>query len=181
ANSSRSRDVFMLSRDCDDLRRRLEENADACEEADRAFKDKKQALEDVKAQRRDVEDRRDEWQQKVRDLEADAASHQEAAAKAKNLLEGVETKYRRLRRDVDGALQRIGVLRSMEQEHEGLGRPLRSSLRHSSPGAVIFAAPSVNCAGSLENLPSPSMLPWGLRPVTSWPKMKGRRNRPFLI
>lgn len=133
ANSSRSRDVFMLSRDCDDLRRRLEENADACEEADRAFKDKKQALEDVKAQRRDVEDRRDEWQQKVRDLEADAASHQEAAAKAKNLLEGVETKYRRLRRDVDGALQRIGVLRSMEQEHEGLGRAVKVVLTAQQP------------------------------------------------
>ena len=122
----------MLSRDCDDLRRRLEENADACEEADRAFKDKKQALEDVKAQRRDVEDRRDEWQQKVRDLEADAASHQELPPKPR-------TSLKALKRNIAAFVATSTVPYSASASYGAWNRntkawagPLRSSLRHSS-------------------------------------------------
>ena len=133
ANSSRSRDAFMLRRDRDDLRRRLEENADACEEALGAFEEKKQALEDLKGRSQDVEDRRERWQQRLQDREKDVAAQKEAAAKAQALLADVERDYRRLRSDVDGAQQRIGVLRSMEQEHEGLGRAVKVVLTASQP------------------------------------------------
>ena len=133
ANSSRSRDSFMLRRDCDDLRRRLDENAEAGEEAMTAFEDKKQALDDVKSRRQQGEYNRLRWQQEVESGEKAVASQRQQVTEAQRLLGGVEKEYRRLRSDVDGALQRIGVLRSMEQEHEGLGRAVKVVLTAKEP------------------------------------------------
>lgn len=133
ANSSRSRDSFMLRCDCDDLRRRLDENAEAGEEAMTAFEDKKQALDDVKSRRQQGEYNRLRWQQEVESGEKAVASQRQQVTEAQRLLGGVEKEYRRLRSDVDGALQRIGVLRSMEQEHEGLGRAVKVVLTAKEP------------------------------------------------
>ncbi|WP_296827491.1 chromosome segregation protein SMC [uncultured Megasphaera sp.] len=133
ANSNRSRDAFMLRRDRDDLRRRLDENADAGEEAVTAFEEKKKALADAKERRQDVEEKRSHWQDEVKACQDALSSRKEAAAEQQALLEGVEKDYRRLRSDVDGALQRIRVLESMEQEHEGLGRAVKVVLTAQQP------------------------------------------------
>ena len=95
ANSKRSRDAFMLRRDSEDLRRRLEEKAAAFEE---------QAL----------------------------SLRHDARAKGQRLKQG-EEEYRRLRGDIDAAAQRMRVLQSMEQEHEGLGRAVKVVLTTSQP------------------------------------------------
>lgn len=133
ANSNRSRDAFMLRRDRDDLRRRLDENADAGEEAMTAFEEKKKALADAKKRRQDVEEKRRHWQDEVKACQDALSSRKAAAAEQQGLLEGVEKDYRRLRSDVDGALQRIRVLESMEQEHEGLGRAVKVVLTAQQP------------------------------------------------
>ena len=111
----------MLRRDRDDLRRRLEENADACGRSPSCFRRKKQALEDLRAVVRTSKTEETGGSNAFENGQKDVAAQKEAAAKAQALLGDVERDYRRLRSDVDGAQQRIGVLRSMEQEHEGLG------------------------------------------------------------
>ena len=94
ANSKRSRDAFMLRRDSEDLRRRLEENDVACQQA--------------------------------------LSLRHDARAKGQRLKQG-EEEYRRLRGDIDAAAQRMRVLQSMEQEHEGLGRAVKVVLTTSQP------------------------------------------------
>lgn len=133
ANSNRSRDAFMLRRDCDDLRRRLDENTDAGEKALADFEEKKKALADAKERRQHVEDKRSHWQDEVKACGDRLSSQKEKGAEQQRLLDGVETKYRRLHSDVDSCLQRIRVLQSMEQEHEGLGRAVKVVLTAQQP------------------------------------------------
>ena len=133
ANSKRSRDVFMLRRDSEDLRRRLEENDAACQQALQQWEEKKKALKEAEARHQEAGTQQKDWQEKAAAFEEQALSlRHDARAKGQRLKQG-EEEYRRLRGDIDAAAQRMRVLQSMEQEHEGLGRAVKVVLTASQP------------------------------------------------
>ena len=133
ANSKRSRDVFMLRRDSEDLRRRLEENDAACQQALQQWEEKKKALKEAEARHQKAGTQQKDWQEKAAAFEEQALSlRHDARAKGQRLKQG-EEEYRRLRGDIDAAAQRMRVLQSMEQEHEGLGRAVKVVLTASQP------------------------------------------------
>ncbi|MDY5214245.1 MAG: chromosome segregation protein SMC, partial [Megasphaera elsdenii] len=133
ANSKRSRDAFMLRRDSEDLRRRLEENDAACQQALQQWEEKKKALKEAEARHQEAGTQQKDWQEKAAAFEEQALSlRHDARAKGQRLKQG-EEEYRRLRGDIDAAAQRMRVLQSMEQEHEGLGRAVKVVLTASQP------------------------------------------------
>ncbi|WP_287047081.1 chromosome segregation protein SMC [Megasphaera sp.] len=133
ANSKRSRDAFMLRRDSEDLRRRLEENDAACQQALQQWEEKKKALKEAEARHQEAGTQQKDWQEKAAAFEEQALSlRHDARAKGQRLKQG-EEEYRRLRGDIDAAAQRVHVLQSMEQEHEGLGRAVKVVLTASQP------------------------------------------------
>ena len=133
ANSKRSRDAFMLRRDSEDLRRRLEENDAACQQALQQWEEKKKALKEAEARHQEAGIQQKDWQEKAAAFEEQALSlRHDARAKGQRLKQG-EEEYRRLRGDIDAAAQRMRVLQSMEQEHEGLGRAVKVVLTASQP------------------------------------------------
>ncbi len=133
ANSKRSRDAFMLRRDSEDLRRRLEENDAACQQALQQWEEKKKALKEAEARHQKAGTQQKDWQEKAAAFEEQALSlRHDARAKGQRLKQG-EEEYRRLRGDIDAAAQRMRVLQSMEQEHEGLGLAVKVVLTASQP------------------------------------------------
>jgi chromosome segregation protein len=101
ANSKRSRDAFMLRRDSEDLRRRLEENDAACQQALHQWDEKKQDLEAAEARYQEAGTQQKDWQARAEAFEQQALSlRQDAHAKSQQLKKG-EDEYRRLRGDVD--------------------------------------------------------------------------------
>ena len=72
-------------------------------------------------------------QKKAAAFEKQAASLRQTAQEKGQRLKKGEDEYRRLRGDVDAASQRMRVLQSMEQEHEGLGRAVKVVLTASQP------------------------------------------------
>ena len=133
ANSKRSRDAFMLRRDSEDLRRRLEENDAACQQSLQQWEEKKKALKEAEARHQEAGTQQKDWQEKAAVFEEQALSlRHDARAKGQRLKQG-EEEYRRLRGDIDAAAQRMRVLQSMEQEHEGLGRAVKVVLTASQP------------------------------------------------
>lgn len=133
ANSKRSRDAFMLRRDSEDLRRRLEENEAACQQALKQWEDKKQVLTAAEARHEEAQAQQEACQKKAAAFEQQAASLRQTAQEKGQRLKKGEDEYRRLRGDVDAASQRMRVLQSMEQEHEGLGRAVKVVLTASQP------------------------------------------------
>ena len=133
ANSKRSRDAFMLRRDSEDLRRRLEENEAACQQALKQWEDKKQTLTAAEARHEEAQAQQEACQKKAAAFEKQAASLRQTAQEKGQRLKKGEDEYRRLRGDVDAASQRMRVLQSMEQEHEGLGRAVKVVLTASQP------------------------------------------------
>ena len=113
ANSKRSRDAFMLRRDSEDLRRRLEENDAACQQALQQWEEKKKALKEAEARHQEAGTQQKDWQEKAAAFEEQALSlRHDARAKGQRLKQG-EEEYRRLRGDIDAAAQRMRVLQSM--------------------------------------------------------------------
>ena len=133
ANSRRSRDAFMLRRDSEDLRRRLEENAASCQQALNQWEEKKKDLAAAEARRQEAGIQQEQWQQKAAECQQQAAHRRQSADAQRQRLKKGEEEYRRLRGDVDAAAQRMRVLQSMEQEHEGLGRAVKVVLTAHQP------------------------------------------------
>ncbi|WP_296901864.1 chromosome segregation protein SMC [uncultured Megasphaera sp.] len=133
ANSKRSREAFILRRDAEDLRRRLEENAAACKEALDHWEKQKENLSAAKEHQADAASRYESWQKKADSAKAEGAARRQEADAARRRLKQGEDEYRRLRSDVDAAAQRLRVLQSMESEHEGLGRAVKVVLTVRQP------------------------------------------------
>lgn len=79
ANSKRSRDAFMLRRDSEDLRRRLEENEAACQQALKQWEDKKQTLTAAEARHEEAQAQQEACQKKAAAFEKQAASLRQTA------------------------------------------------------------------------------------------------------
>lgn len=120
--SEHKQNLFMVQRDIEDLQRRLTENGTKCNETASALTAQKEAAAAMET----------EMQQLETDLAAARQQEEEAARvssqaegeldKARTSLQETEEAYRRLQSTAASLKQRIRVLESMEQEHEGIGR-----------------------------------------------------------
>ncbi|KMO87409.1 chromosome segregation protein SMC [Megasphaera cerevisiae DSM 20462] len=128
SNTDRQQQLFMLQRDTDDLRRRLEENTDTCEAVQQRVSQKQDALAAVEEQYHILAARVEKSRQQAGLAAAGAEKAKKALQAAETDLAAAEQTYHKLRNTVESLEQRIRVLVSMEQEHEGIARAVKTVL-----------------------------------------------------
>jgi chromosome segregation protein len=127
-NAEKEQRIFILHRDIDDLQRRLDENRTHATELEEEQAKQSVTLDKLKKEYEHVTQELDGLRRA-----ADAAStaneaavaHKETAEKS---LVQIEREYRRLRGQAAAQEQRIRVLEGMEQDHEGVGRAVKTVL-----------------------------------------------------
>ncbi|MCH4179147.1 MAG: chromosome segregation protein SMC [Megasphaera sp.] len=122
AQSQRQQDLFTLRRDTDDLRRRLQENGTKCDETSQALAAKKEEAEKAAASTQQLEQSLSDGQQKIEAVQQAVDTAREDLKSIREKVSKAEDTYRHLRGTMDSLQQRIRVLESMEQDHEGIGR-----------------------------------------------------------
>lgn len=132
-NTARQQQVFVLQRDAEELRRRLQENNARYEEVKQTLQQQRDAWKQSLARWQDEETKCQAMKKEAQVYEAEAAAQRETLKKCETMMREAETAYRRLRGTVDSLTQRIRVLESMEQEHEGVGRPVKTVLDAQAP------------------------------------------------
>jgi len=132
-SAKRQQDLFVLTRDMEDLRRRLEENRSQAGELEKTKSDQEQAV--SRATRAVQQDREElsQAQQKFQSAAALLKTWEGKRREAGERLRQAEQAYRSLRGSTAALSQRIRVLESMEQEHEGLGRAVKTVLLAQKP------------------------------------------------
>ena len=133
ADRSRREEEYALTRDIEELNRRLEdtrerykEAADAAERATELLRESRAAEEKTAAELERSQNERERLQSSCNEcrIEAETAAHR---------LEKCEEKGRNTSSQLDGLKQRIRVLEGMEQEHEGFGRAVKTVLTANEP------------------------------------------------
>ena len=125
SNSDRQQKLFVLHRDTEELRRRLQENGDRCNELQRSAEVQQAALKEAEQRRGTAAAQEEALQKAASAAEAAAASCRSQWEAAEQAMQKIEAAYRRQHSQEDSLSQRIRVLESMEQEHEGAGRPAK--------------------------------------------------------
>ena len=128
SNSDRQQKLFVLRRDAEELRRRLQENGERCDELQRAVGAQQAARKEAERRCGDAAAQEEALRQEASAAEGAAASSRSQWEEAAQALQRIEDTYRRQRGQEDALAQRIRVLESMEQEHEGAGRPAKAVL-----------------------------------------------------
>ena len=128
ANTARQQQLFMLQRDAEEVRRRLQENSMRYEEVKTVMQQKQADWKQSKALWQQEEQKCQSMEKEVQTYEAMAATQRESLKNCETVMQNAEHTYRQLRGTVDALEQRIRVLESMEQDHEGAGRPAKTVL-----------------------------------------------------
>lgn len=133
ANTERQQQLFMRQRDVEELRRRLQENSARYTEVQQTMEQQKAAWHQSDKLWQEQKKACQTLRQDAQDYEMKAATQRKMLQTCEAVMEEAETTYRRLRGVVDALQQRIRVLESMEQEHEGVGRPVKTVLDAHAP------------------------------------------------
>lgn len=133
ANTARQQQLFVLQRDAEELRRRLQENSARYEEVNQTLKQQRDAWKQSQTRGLAEEQKCQALQQEAQAYETQAAAQQKKLQASEAVMQEAENTYRHLRGTVDALTQRIRVLESMEQEHEGVGRPVKAVLDAHTP------------------------------------------------
>ena len=133
ANAERQQALAMLKRDIEELRRRLHENSERCNEVQQVVLAQQQS-QDEAAQRRDsVLDRVKCLQHEDETAKQKLSTCRSQLEQSQQQLTRMEHTQRQQQNKKEALAQRIRVLESMEQEHEGVGRPVKSVLEAKMP------------------------------------------------
>jgi len=127
-SARRQQDVFVLTRDMEDLRRRLEENRSQAGGLEQAKTDQEQAASRMAGAVQQVRDDLEQARQQFQSSSALCKTWEAKQQEANEQLRKAEQVYRSLQGKTAALSQRIRVLESMEQEHEGLGRAVKAVL-----------------------------------------------------
>lgn len=133
AKSQHEQQLFMARRDADDLRRRLMENGTACDVTAQALAAKNNEAEQAATLVQQRETALATAQQQASEAAASATLAEDTLHQTAAAMKKAEDAYRQLRSTADSLEQRIRVLESMEQEHEGVGRAAKTVLEAKTP------------------------------------------------
>lgn len=144
-----AQDLALCQRDAAELRRRLQENTDQCAQCRQeaqAYAAKQQGLQERAQQTKEkAAQQTSAWQAQQQSLTAAREKLNQAAA----AVTAAEQTYRREQNRKEALQQRIRVLKSMEEEHEGLSRAVKVVLEANRP----WQAQLCGVVGALCTLP----------------------------
>lgn len=133
ARAQQAQELALCQRDTAELRRRLQENTEQyaqCRQEVQAYAAKQRELQQRAAQAKQrAAQEHTAWQTQQQAL----AAAQQEVKQAVTALTAVEQTYRQEQNRQEALQQRIRVLKSMEQEHEGLGRAVKVVLEANRP------------------------------------------------
>jgi len=121
-----TRDIEELNRRLDDTRERYKEVADAAERATELLRESRAAEEKTAAELGRSQNERERLQSSCNECRIEAETAADRLGKC-------EEKGRNTSSQLDGLKQRIRVLEGMEQEHEGFGRAVKTVLTANEP------------------------------------------------
>ena len=124
-NAERQKQLFILRRDVDELRRQLEENGKQCQAVQINMDREKEALAAEKERCRENQERAAALQAEEKAKQDRVAAMRREVKEAEQAAAKAEERQRKLQGYAESLAQRIGVLDGMEQEHEGIGRPAK--------------------------------------------------------
>lgn len=150
----------------EDLRRRLEENRSQAGGLEQAKTDQEQAASRMAGAVQQVRDDLEQARQQFQSSSALCKTWEAKQQEANEQLRKAEQVYRSLQGKTAALSQRIRVLESMEQEHEGLGRAVKAVLLAQLPCGRVSVASSANCVPYRQLTRRPWTSPWAEHPNT---------------
>ncbi len=121
-------DLFVLTRDIEDLHRRLDDARSQIADLETSRKDEAARETQVQEAGQKAREELSQAQQQAAEASRILQDWQKKKVAAEKDLQAAEASYRQLRGNAAALNQRIRVLESMEQEHEGVGRAVKTVL-----------------------------------------------------
>lgn len=149
-NTEKAQNLFILKRDIEDLRRRLDENRQRAEELERQQTEETEKAAQAQSRQHEGERSLCEAQEKLQTWQAELEEVMQKQQLQSRETSRAEQEYRQLKGQAAALQQRIHVLESMEQEHEGAGLAAKTVLE----ARAAWQADVCGLVGELCTLPA---------------------------